>query len=380
MNKDIVFTVEEKSYTIPADFAKQSSFMVNSCPRAYPVIWGEKKPQESVIKVFNENPQNILIIDKNVFELYFKNAHLDEKRIYQVEAVEANKTMETVLDLVSFLENKGFTKGEKLIAVGGGIVEDIAAFAGACYKRGIYWEFFPTTLLSMCDSCIGGKTGINYNNVKNQMALFSAPRKVTINTAFLKTLHEKEIKSGLGEILKLLVTGGNELVKMYESLVKNGEICQFDDFRPLILGALWVKKAIIEDDEFELNIRKSLNYGHTIGHAIEVLTHYEIPHGQAVALGMIVVDKLSSNRGLLPESERLSIKKAAKELLEPSMTAMINTDGLLDLIHKDKKTIGNTTTFVIIDTAGKTRFIKLELNAQTLNELNEIINKEIKAS
>lgn len=378
MTKDITFSIEEKVYTIPANFAELSSFTVQSCPRPYPVVWDEGKPQDAVLQVFNENFKNILIIDKNVFELYFKNCGLDEKRLYLVDATEANKNMETVLDFVSFLEARGFTKGEKLIAAGGGIVEDIAAFAGASYKRGIHWEFFPTTLLSMCDSCIGGKTGINYNGVKNQMALFSAPRKVIINTRFLKTLHPREIKSGLGEILKLLVTGGDELVKMYEKLVKDGNVNEFADFRPLILGALWVKKAIIEDDEFELNIRKSLNYGHTIGHAIEVLTHYEIPHGQAVALGMIVVDKLSANRGKLPEASRLRLKKAAKELLAPEMTAMINTDGLLELIHKDKKTLGNATNFVIIEAPGVTRFLKLELNPETIAELNNIIDTEIK--
>lgn len=378
MTKEITFSVEDRVYTIPANFAELSSFTVQSCPRPYPVVWDEGKPQNKLIEIFNENPKNILIIDKNVFNLYFKDSGLDEQRIYKVEAVEANKNMETVLDFVSFLEKQGFTKGEKLLAAGGGIVEDIAAFAGASYKRGIHWEFFPTTLLSMCDSCIGGKTGINYNNVKNQMALFSAPRRVIINTEFLKTLHPREIKSGLGEILKLLVTGGEKLVAMYENLVKNGEVSDFNNFRPLILGALWVKKAIIEDDEFELNIRKSLNYGHTIGHAIEVLTHYEIPHGQAVALGMIVVDKLSSNRGLLKEESRRRLLKPAKELLNPQMTALINTDGLLDLIHKDKKTLGNVTNFVIIEAPGITKFLKLELNRETLSELNNIIDTEIK--
>lgn len=378
MTKEITFSVEDKVYHIPANFADLSSFTVQSCPRPYPVIWDEGHPTDGISEVFNENPRNILIIDNNVYELYFKNCGLDEKRIYKVEAIEANKNMETVLDLVSFLEAQGFTKGEKLIAVGGGIVEDIAAFAGASYKRGIYWEFHPTTLLSMCDSCIGGKTGINYNNVKNQMALFSAPRKVVINTQFLKTLHQREIKSGLGEILKLLVTGGQELLNMYDNLVKDGDIEKFENFRPLILGALWVKKAIIEDDEFELNIRKSLNYGHTIGHAIEVLTHYEIPHGQAVALGMIVVDKLSANRGFLKEESRLMIKKPAKQLLTPEMTAMINTEGLTELIRKDKKTLGNVTNFVIIESPGVTKFLKLALTPETIKELNHIIETELK--
>lgn len=376
---DILFTVEKYTYTIPADYAERTSFTVKSCPRPYDVVWDPaEKPQDTAARVFNENPKNILVVDRNVYDLYFKEKKLDTSRIYFIDASEENKTMQTVLDLASFLEKQRFTKGEKLIAVGGGITEDITAFIGAAYKRGIYWEFFPTTLLSMCDSCIGGKTGINYNKAKNQMALFSAPRRVVINQNFLKTLRPREIKSGLGEILKLSVTGGKALVDRYASLVENAEVRNFDDFRPLILGALWVKKAIIEDDEFELNIRRSLNYGHTVGHAVETLTDYAVPHGQAVALGMIVVDRLSANRGLLGEQNRLYVKKLAKELLNSDQTAGLHTQGLLDLIQKDKKTIGNKTNFVVITDLGKTVFLPVELDAAAQKELTEIIEKEVK--
>ena len=375
---DILFTVEKNTYTIPADYAERTSFTVKSCPRPYDVVWDPaEKPQDTAARVFNENPKNILVVDRNVYDLYFKEKKLDTSRIYFIDASEENKTMQTVLDLASFLEKQRFTKGEKLIAVGG-ITEDITAFIGAAYKRGIYWEFFPTTLLSMCDSCIGGKTGINYNKAKNQMALFSAPRRVVINQNFLKTLRPREIKSGLGEILKLSVTGGKALVDRYASLVENAEVRNFDDFRPLILGALWVKKAIVEDDEFELNIRRSLNYGHTVGHAVETLTDYAVPHGQAVALGMIVVDRLSANRGLLGEQNRLYVKKLAKELLNSDQTAGLHTQGLLDLIQKDKKTIGNKTNFVVITDLGKTVFLPVELDAAAQKELTEIIEKEVK--
>ena len=210
------------------------------------------------------------------------------------------------------------------------------------------------------------------------MALFSTPRRVVIHQNFLKTLHAQEIKSGLGEILKLSMTGGKAFIDVYDALVKDGNVVSFKDFKPLILGALWVKKAIVEDDEFELNIRRSLNYGHTIGHAIEVLTEYAIPHGQAVALGMIVVDKLSANRGLFDEQKRLHIKKLAKELLNADQIKQIHTQGLLDLIQKDKKTIGSKTNFVVMTDFGKTIFLPLELNSDIQKELTEIIEKEIK--
>lgn len=144
------------------------------------------------------------------------------------------------------------------------------------------------------------------------------------------------------------------------------------------MGSLWVKKAIVEYDEFELNHRRSLNYGHTIGHAIEVLTDYKIPHGQAVALGMVVVDKLSANRNRLSEVERGTIKKYALELFDENMLSEIKTDGLINLIKKDKKTVGNATSFVVIDSIGDMKFLKLTLNSETIEEIEKILNEEIK--
>ena len=379
MIKNIKFEVEGKKYYIPENYAELSSFEVASSPRNYKVVWDEcVSPEATVMNILNANSKNVLIVDKNVYELYFAKSGVDIKQVYVVDAIEENKNMDTVLDFVSFLEKANFTKGETLVAVGGGIVEDIAAFVGAAYKRGINWEFFPTTLLSMCDSCIGGKTGINYHKVKNQMALFSAPRKVVINPNFLKTLHEREIRSGLGEILKLFVTAGEEILSGYEKCVKQGAVEKFENFRYLILGALWTKKAIIEDDEFEFNIRKCLNYGHTLGHAFEVLTNYEIPHGQAVALGMIIVNRLSVNRGMLDEKTHLRIKKLADDLLISQNVKSIDTSKLLELIQKDKKTIGNTTTFVVIEQLGNTKFLKLQLTSDVLAEINRAIDEEVK--
>lgn len=379
MIKNIEFEVEGKKYYIPENYAELSSFEVSSSPRNYQVVWDDcDNPEKTVMDIFFSNPKNILIADKNVYKLYFEKLNVDLDRLYLVDAVEENKNMDTVLDFVSFLEKNGFTKGETLVAVGGGIVEDIAAFVGAAYKRGINWVFFPTTLLSMCDSCIGGKTGINYHKVKNQMALFSAPRKVFVNPNFLKTLHEREVKSGLGEILKLFVTAGEDLINIYEKYVINGCVPEFGNFRYLILGALWTKKAIIEDDEFEFNIRKSLNYGHTLGHAFEVLTNYKIPHGQAVALGMLIVNRLSVNRSLLDEKTHLRIRNLIKDLLDAQDIKSINTANLMDLIQKDKKTVGNTTTFVIIESMGNTKFLNLELSAVVWDEINNAINEEVK--
>ena len=242
----IDFFIENRTYIIPENFQELSRFTVKSSPRPYEVeIKNDNNIQQEIKIKLKENSKNLLLVDKNVYDLYLKDLNIDSSRIFIAEATEEFKTINGILDVISFLEKNDFTKSETLIVVGGGIIEDVGAFVGAVFKRGINWIYYPTTLLSMCDSCIGGKTGINHNNTKNQLALFSAPRKVIINIEFLKTLSDFDIKSGMGEILKLLVTGGKELIKLYQGLVKNGQVQNFDDYIKLILASLSVKKAII---------------------------------------------------------------------------------------------------------------------------------------
>lgn len=374
---NINFKIQNKDFYVPDDFSTLDSFEVNSVPRPYLVKWDETKdPCDFIKALMTENENNLLLIDQNVYNLYCQNLNIPESKIYKAEATEEFKTLDGVVSVIEFLEKNKFTKGETLVVVGGGIIQDIGAFVGACYKRGIKWIFLPTTLLSMCDSCIGGKTGINHNKAKNQLALFSAPSSVCINPNFLKTLNPREIKSGLGEIIKLFVTGGREFVDKYIKLVKNGSVADFSSFKPLIMGALSVKKAIVEEDEFELDLRRSLNYGHTVGHAVEVLSDYKIPHGQAVAIGMVVVDKLSTNRSRLPENERQLIKQTAIDLLDSDIMQNISVDGMENLLKKDKKTIGNAVNFVIIDSIGDMKFLKEQLDTDLLAEIQKIIKEE----
>ena len=229
----------------------------------------------------------------------------------------------------------------------------------------------------MCDSCIGGKTGINYHKAKNQLALFSAPRQVIICPAFLRTLHAREIKSGLGEILKLFITGGEKLLAQFPRYVsKDGEVKDFASFTPLILGALGVKKQIVEKDEFELNIRKSLNYGHTLGHAIEVLSDYAIPHGQAVTMGVLIVNEMSRRRGLLSQKECDEIRQLARNLFQSARLSANIVKELPSLLLKDKKSVGNAVNFVFIKRPGETVFVKLEVNDALTQELLDIMHGE----
>ena len=149
--------------------------------------------------------------------------------------------------------------------MGGGIIQDLSGFACCIYKRGIPWIYYPTTLLGMTDSCVGGKVGVNFKKYKNLIALFSAPKQVIVNSSFLNSLKEEEIISGLGESLRLHITGGPYFLKQFDKNIdkyskNHGGISE------LIYNSLLVKKAVVEKDEYELDIRRAMNFGHSFGH------------------------------------------------------------------------------------------------------------------
>ena len=359
----ISFIIEQIKFEYNfSDFIEKSSFKIKSVPKNYSVFWNQDNPIDIISREYTEG--DVILMDNNVFNLY----PIKDKVIYLIKANENNKSIESILKLIKFLSDRNFNKGNKLIVIGGGIIQDIGAFTSAIYKRGINWVLLPSTLLSMCDSCIGGKTGINHGNAKNQLALFSSPSKVIICPRFIETLSDNDIKSGLGEILKLFTTGGDYFVNQYSKYVKRGIVQAKENYKFLIFGALFIKKVIVEHDEFELNIRKSLNYGHTIGHAIESLSNYNISHGQAVVIGMMVVNKINKfNHSLL---DNLCMDLINKEDLKN-----VNLDGLQSLLAKDKKTIGNETTFVFVDKLGETRFEKIEITNDFIENLYHSVSR-----
>jgi len=351
------------------DQMSYDTFSIKSAYKDYSVVFDQSVQWQTINQYCDKN--DVLLIDRNVFNLYSDRIKHDKDRTCIIDAAEDSKTIRGVLDVVDFLNRLGITKGEKLVVAGGGITQDIGAFVAASYKRGINWVLLPTTLLSMCDSCIGGKTGINYNNVKNQLALFASPTHVVINTNFIKTLHIRDINSGMGEILKLCLLGGQYFVDLYNDLVIDGEVKFFKNYKDLIVNSLYIKKAIVEEDEFEFDIRKSLNYGHTVGHAIETLTNYEIPHGQAVAIGMQIVNYLSGYGDLI-------VKKNIDDLIKnKDVLKSINFSSLADLVKKDKKTIGNNATFVLLQDPGNTFFKSIAIDDILIKEIKDALNETI---
>jgi 3-dehydroquinate synthase len=297
-----------------------------------------------------------LVVDRNVENLYASMLKplLTRFPTLLLDATEEEKTLAGASKVLDFLGTSGATRQSRLIAVGGGIIQDIAAFAAHVYYRGIKWIFVPTTLLSMADSCIGAKCGLNFNAFKNQVGVFHSPEKVLIGVSFVKTLTDDAIRSGYGEILKLALTGPPHLVSTLKTVIeehgfKNSHLSEF------VYDCLRIKKEIIEIDEFDTGPRITLNYGHTFGHALETITNYEVPHGLAIAWGMDVANKISSMKGILSESDYREIHSLIADHFSFRTSREITAKELIDCVSRDKKVMDNKINLVLLERPGHLR-------------------------
>lgn len=237
----------------------------------------------------------------------------------------------------------------KLISFGGGIVQDVTGFVANILYRGISWTFFPTTLLAACDSCIGGKTSLNYKNYKNLLGTFYPPDEINICTPFFQTLSERDFLSGLGEVVKFNVMFGEAGIQKMEDNIEALLARKEDKLKEFVENSLSFKKTYIEKDEFDRGIRIHLNFAHTFGHAFETISGYLIPHGTAVAMGTIVANRISLERGWLTESQVTRVEKVLWQIIHIDKDNVnVNMDDVIAAIHKDKKQVGMELTAVLM--------------------------------
>lgn len=310
------------------------------------------------------------LIDKNIWELYRKEFNLTNKTnsILIFNAVEKNKTLLEVNKYVEFLLQKKIQKGHKVVVIGGGIVQDMGSFASHIIKRGIDWIFIPTTLLSMVDSCIGAKSGINIGKYKNQVGSFHPPIEIYIYSKFVKTLSEQDIINGIGEIIKhSLIKGGRFYTTLESKLNKiktNKKIVE-----DLIYDSLLIKKEIVEKDELEKNIRKLLNYGHTFGHALEGYTKNKIPHGLGVLIGVDMANYISMKRNLISKKTFDKIHKFIRSYIPVKAIPITDFNKYMDHLSKDKKVFGNEVFAILCKDVGNIKIVKTKLNNKLKNEI-----------
>lgn len=309
-------------------------------------------------------------IDARVAELHpGVMSGIDERRLYRLPATEEEKTLAGVERLSTFLQESGASKGSSLVVIGGGIVQDIGTFAAHIYYRGIPLHYVPTTLLSMGDSCIGAKCGVNLGRYKNQLGFFRSPTKVYVWPGFLRTLPPDDIRSGLGEIVKLAVVESPEAFAALERrFERSGTSLEAID--EAIYSSLETKRRVIEIDEYERELRKTLNYGHTFGHALEAVTEHEVPHGLAVAWGMDVANFVAMRKGLLPEREFMRIHALLAEWFSLEVAHDYDARKLLESMRRDKKATGSSVTLILPRAIGDLRLVLTPLD-EALSELVE---------
>lgn len=297
------------------------------------------------------------VIDRKVYELYEDLfSDIDAEKLLLIDATEENKVIESVLTICEKITNIPAKRNSVLISVGGGIIQDITGFVANIMYRGIKWIFIPTTLLASCDSCIGGKTSLNYKKYKNLLGTFYPPDDIFICPRFFMTLTEGDFKSGLGEVIKFNLMDGNDglvrITKQIDALLAR----EFLTMNEAVRNSLNYKKAFIEEDEFDKGERIKLNFAHTFGHAIETVTNYQIPHGTAVAIGMIMADSISVCRGLLDQNYTSEAEKLLLKVIDvPKDTVHFNKKMFVDAIRKDKKQIGNSLTAVLLIDAAESK-------------------------
>lgn len=276
-----------------------------------------------------------------------------EIEIIEMETGEEHKTVETCSVIWDALSNLGADRKSLLINLGGGVVTDLGGFAALAFKRGISFINVPTTLLAMVDASLGGKTGVNLGSLKNQIGIIKSADLVLIDTTFLKSLPASEMRSGLAEMLKHGLIQDEAYWKKLISL----EDFNWDDLDGLILESIKIKEAIVEKDPREENLRKSLNYGHTLGHAIESYflenpKKQKLLHGEAVAAGMVMATFLSSKLTAFPSEKLLEITRAlvaryGKIDLNPD-----DFDEIISLLKFDKKNENGDINFVLLENIG----------------------------
>lgn len=289
------------------------------------------------------------IVDDRVAELHRERLAplLAGPSVLRIEATEPNKSLERFPAYFEHLVAKGIRRDHTLLAIGGGIIQDITCFLAATLLRGLRWEFCPTTLLAQADSCIGSKSSINCATAKNILGTFTPPARIYLDVAFQKTLDERDVRSGVGEILKVHAIDGPEA---FQSIAADYDNLFADDALMLsyVRRALEIKKRYIETDEFDRGPRNIFNYGHTFGHAIEAATDFGIPHGVAVTIGMDMANQVSAAIADGSGDHYAQCHSTLAANYRGYENHPVPFDAFLAAILKDKKNTGSGTVTMIL--------------------------------
>ncbi len=311
----------------------------------------EKDSIKKANEYFNLDRKVFIITDSGVPKEYAKTISTMSKipYIFTFEEGEKNKTFNTVTKILSEMLSKDFDRSDCIVAVGGGVVGDIAGFAASMYMRGIDFYNIPTTLLSQVDSSIGGKTAVNFEGIKNIIGAFYQPKALLIDTNLLKTLSKRQISNGYAEVVKMALTSDENLF----NTLKNTDLLSLENIDKIIDKSLKIKGEIVIKDEKETGLRKILNFGHTIGHGIESQNEINgLYHGECVALGMVYMTSEEVKPELIKILKKLNLRT----------TLNFNKDLVFDAISHDKKTKDGFIDIIKVEKIGSYKIERIKIH------------------
>lgn len=352
----------------------------NDTYRVYIDITLDKLPAALEENKIKKSDRLFIITDNIIYGIYKDKLNkinsLYKCKIFTIESGENYKTIDTIKSIYSFLIREQADKNSILVAFGGGVIGDLVGFCASSYMRGIRFINIPTTLISQVDSSLGGKTGFNYNGLKNMIGAFYNPIFVFSSIMFLKTLPDEQIISGMGEILKYALIKDKSLLNFLDIHYKEIYELENDKLAYIVRECVKIKSDVIAEDFKDTGVRNILNFGHTVGHAIETCSDYSVNHGKSVALGMLVALKLSEKKLNLNESIYAIIKGIYEKLKLPTSYKVDNTNLFLYAIKHDKKNIG-IMRFTLLNEIGKCS-VKIEVSEKELKDAlkNSILCEE----
>ena len=337
---------------------------------------------EDTLKAIQNGKNIFYLIDDNIARIYkssfSSNLYLD-KCVF-IKANEKQKSYEKITPIFLDLLRLGLKRDGVLIVIGGGVTQDIGSFICSVLFRGISWELIPTTLLAQADSCIGSKSSINIGTYKNQIGTFYPPKRVLITSSVLTSLPFNEVRSGLGEIIKLqLLNNEVSFRNLMQDLSVMNPVNQSEIIAKWVIHSLEFKKTFIEEDEFDLGIRNKLNYGHTFGHAYESASSYRIPHGIAVILGILTATYLSVRLNLIDQiyfNQLNSLLKPWYSPFEKELKAS-SLEIIFHAIQHDKKNTAGVINCILTEGTGQMSKIAIDFEGSLKPAVTDFIENEI---
>ncbi len=322
-----------------------------------------------------------IVTDSNIAPLYLEEVRAAvsgcaaQVETFAFAAGEASKTLDTVRQIYEKLILAGFDRKDYLLALGGGVVGDITGFAAATFLRGIRFIQVPTTLLSQIDSSVGGKTGVDFDQYKNMVGAFHQPAHVYINVSVLRTLPEEQFASGMGELLKYGISLDADFYEWAIDHMGELEEREPEALTWAVSQCCQLKRYIVEKDPTDLGDRALLNFGHTVGHAIEKLKNFELQHGACVALGYVAAAYISWKRGLLDEDEFYEIRDMNVGFGLPISFDGLSSEDVVAATKKDKKMEAGHIKFILLKKLGRA-FIDTSVSEQEMLEAVRFLNAD----